>query len=131
MACDVKLLSPIADYHRRLRWLLLLLASVANVAAQTPPAAVAADLASLSGAVTNSVTGSPVLRAHVSLRSAGGSEQQYGAMTNGEGKFTMTQLPPGHYTVSVEHAGFVMPRNRTGTSFTELKLSQGDKKENF
>jgi hypothetical protein len=88
-------------------------------------------LASLSGAVTNSITGAPVLRAHVSIRSSGGSEQQYGAITNGEGKFTMTQLPPGHYTVSVERTGFVMPRNRAGTSFTDVKLSQGDKKENF
>src|SRR6202050_1928479 len=117
MACDVKSLSLIAADHRRSRWLLLLLTSMANIAAQTPPAAAAAELASLSGAVTNSVTGSPVLRAHVSIRSAGGSEQQYGAMTNGEGKFTMTQLPPGHYTVSVEHTGFVMSRNRGGTSF--------------
>jgi uncharacterized protein (DUF2141 family) len=102
---------------------------MANVTAQTPPAAT--EPASLSGAVANSVTGAPVLRAHVSIRSSGGSEQQYGAITNGEGKFTMTQLPPGHYTVSVERAGFVMPRNPAGTSFTDVKLSPGDKKESF
>ena len=89
-------------------------------------------LASLSGAVTNSVTGSPVLRAHVSINlNSDGSEQQYGAITNGEGQFTMAQLPPGRYTVSVDRAGFVMPRNPAGTSFTEVKLSPGDKKENF
>ena len=131
MACDVKPLSHVADYHCRLRCLALCLVGVASVAAQTPPPPANADLASLSGAVTNSVTGAPVLRAHVSIRSSGGSEQQYGAVTNGEGKFTMTQLPPGHYTVTVERTGFVMPQNRAGTSFTDVKLSQGDKKENF
>src|ERR1700723_192399 len=98
MACDVKPLSLTADYHCRLRCLLLCLAGAAHLPAQTPPAA---ELASLSGAVANSVTGAPVLRAHVSIRNSGGSELQCGALTNGEGRFTMTQLPPGLYTVSV------------------------------
>jgi hypothetical protein len=129
MACDVKPLSRIADYSGSARWLILCLAGVAQLPAQTPPAA-ATEPASLSGVVTNALTGAPVLRAHVSIRSGGESEQQYGAITNGEGRFTMTQLPPGHYTVSVERAGFVMPRNPAGP-FAEVKLSPGDKKESF
>jgi hypothetical protein len=139
MARHVKPISRIADYyyHGSARWLILSLAGVAQLLAgvvqppaQMPPAA-ATEPASLSGVVTNTVTGAPVLRAHVSIRNSGGLEQEYGAITNGEGKFTMTQLPPGHYTVSVERAGFVMSRNPPGTSFTDVKLSPGDKKENF
>src|ERR1700722_19250081 len=106
----------------RARCLLLCLAALGRVTAQTPPAATAAEPASLSGAVTNSVTGAPVLRAHVSIRNSSGPEQRYGAVTNGEGKFTMTHLSPGHYTVSVERAGFVMLRNMAGRSFTDVKL---------
>src|ERR1700693_2785230 len=124
-------MSLFGDYYCRLRCLILCLASAANVTAQTPPTPANADLASLFGEVTNSVTGAPVLRAHVSINlNSGGSEQRFGAITNGEGKFTMTQLTPGHYAVSVEHGGFVMPRNPAGL-FAELKLNPGDKKENF
>src|SRR5580692_2505633 len=105
IASDVKPLSLKADYHCRLRYLLLFLA--ANVTAQTPPASANTGVATLSGAVTNSVTGLPVLRAHVSITlNSAVSQRQYGAITNGEGQFTITQLPPGHYTVSVERAGF-------------------------
>jgi hypothetical protein len=115
-----------------MRCLLLFLAAIAGVTAQTPPTPANAQLASLSGAVANSVTGAPVLRAHVSITlNSPGTAQQYGAITNGEGQFAITQLPPGHYTVSVERAGFVMQRNPAGASFSEVKLSPGDKKENF
>jgi hypothetical protein len=130
MACGIKPLSQIADYQCRSQCLVLVLAGVAHLPAQSQPPA-ATELASLSGAVANSVTGAPVLRAHVSIRNNGGFEEQYGALTNGEGKFAITQLPPGHYTVSVERAGFVMLRNPTGALFTDVKLSPGDKKENF
>jgi hypothetical protein len=114
----------------RAQWLVLCLAGVTHLPAQTP-SVTAAEPASLSGTVANSVTGAPVLRAHVSVRNSGGSQQQYGAVTNGEGKFVMTQLPPGDYTVSVERAGFVMQRNQAGMGVTDVKLSSGDKKENF
>jgi len=130
MACDVKPLSRIADYQCRMCWLLLFLAGITDVSAQTPPAPPAVEAASLSGVVTNAVTGAPILRAHVSIQSGGESERQYGAITNGEGRFTMTQLPPGNYSVSAERAGFVMPRNPAGP-FAEVKLSPGDKKESF
>lgn len=114
---------------RRMPLLVLWVTLTAGVAAQTPPAATTAEPASLSGVVANSVTGAPVLRAHVSIRNNGaGFGQAYGAMTNGEGKFTMTKLPPGQYTVSVERAGFVMPSN-AAASVTDVTLSPGDKRE--
>src|SRR5580658_9928114 len=121
MACGAKPHSLTPDNSCRMRYLLLFLA--ATVTAQTPLTPANAQLASLSGAVTNSVTGAPVLRARVSVTlSSAGSAQQYGATTNGEGQFTITQLPPGHYTVSVERAGFVMMRNPAGQPFIEVKL---------
>jgi hypothetical protein len=42
----------------------------------------------------------------------------------------MAQLPPGHYTASVEHVGFTMPPNQAASA-TDVMLNPGDKKENF
>jgi hypothetical protein len=103
---------------------------MSSVSAQTPtPPAV--EPASLSGIITNAVTGAPVQRAHVTIRSYDhASKQVYGAATTSEGKFIMTQLPPGHYTAGVERVGFTMPPNQAA-SVTDVILNPGDKKENF
>ena len=52
----------------------------------------------------------------------------YGALTNGEGKFTIAPLPPGKYSVTVDRIGFVPPVNLPpGT--TTVSIEAGDKKE--
>jgi protocatechuate 3,4-dioxygenase beta subunit len=91
--------------------------------------------ASVSGVVTNSLTGEPVLRAHVVLHSStvgpDGLPQTYGALTNQEGKFTITQLPPGRYVASADRAGFVMlPKTVSALNFN-FPLAAGDKKEDL
>jgi len=87
--------------------------------------------ASLSGAVTDSLTGEPVLRAHVSLLATGNNTQQrFGATTNGEGKFSMPRLPAGQYFVTVERVGFIWLSNGSGAN-NSLTLQPGDKKEDF
>jgi protocatechuate 3,4-dioxygenase beta subunit len=91
--------------------------------------------ASVSGVVTNSLTGEPVLRAHVVLHSytvgPDGVPQTYGALTNQEGKFTITQLPPGRYVASADRAGFVMlPKTVSALNFN-FPLAAGDKKEDL
>jgi hypothetical protein len=91
--------------------------------------------ASVSGIVTNSLTGEPILRAHVVLHcSTFGPDdipQTYGALTNQEGKFTITQLPPGRYTASAERVGFVMLPKTVSASNFNFPLAPGDKKEDF
>ncbi|HUI53691.1 MAG TPA: carboxypeptidase-like regulatory domain-containing protein [Bryobacteraceae bacterium] len=87
--------------------------------------------ASLSGTVTNSLTGEPVLRAHVSLQATiNNTQQRFGAMTNGEGKFALPRLPAGQYFVTVERVGFVAAANGPGLN-NNVRLQPGDKKEDF
>src|SRR5450755_4288618 len=66
---------------------------------------------SISGTVTNSLTGEPVIRAHVTVQCSTAGPlremQRFGALSNGEGKFSVTQLPPGNCTVHAERIGFV------------------------
>jgi len=91
--------------------------------------------ASVSGIVTNSVTGEPILRAHVLLHNStigpDGLPQTYGALTNQEGKFTITQLPPGRYVASADRIGFVMlPKTVSALNFN-FPLAAGDRKEDL
>jgi hypothetical protein len=112
---------------------LLLLALCAALPAQLvlPGAAPA----SVGGIVTNSLTGEPILRAHVLLYSSttgpDGLPQTYGALTNQEGKFTIAQLSPGRYTASADRVGFVMlPKTVSALNFN-FALASGDKKEDL
>jgi len=66
------------------------------------------DSATVSGTVTNSVTGEPILRAHVALRGpAGRNGQNFAVLSDADGKFTMTPVPPGTYTLVGERIGFL------------------------
>jgi hypothetical protein len=86
-----------------------------------------APVSSASGTVTNSVSGEPVVRAHVTLRSYGGPSQTvYGALADGDGKFSITQVPPGGYNLTVDKVGWVVPA--TGNT-VQVQIGPGDKKE--
>ena len=58
---------------------------------------------SISGTVTNAVTGGPVRKAHVTLHS---NQNTYTATTDAEGHFAVAEVNPGAYTAFVEGAGF-------------------------
>jgi len=100
-----------------------MLAAAAMLAAQTAP-----QPASVSGAVTNTVTGEPILRAHVMVRCTSGDRQKgqqtYGALTNEKGEFSITPVPPGNCSVNAERVGFVSPSRREG-----LPLASGTHKD--
>ncbi len=81
--------------------------------------------ASLEGVITNSVTGEPVLRAHVSLR---GVQKRFGALTTAEGKFSITAIDPGRYSLMVEKPGFLPPSPRDAP---DLNLQPGDTKSDL
>lgn len=99
--------------------LLLCLATACGCAFSQP--------ASLQGVVTNSVTGEPVLRAHVSLRPRSserpGVQKHFGALTTSEGKFSIAAIDPGRYSLTVEKPGFLalFPKNAP-----DLNLQPGD-----
>jgi hypothetical protein len=85
--------------------------------------------ASVSGVVTDSLTGAPLPRVHVVLKDpADNAAVQYGAQTTDAGKFSITGIAPGSYSVSGERVGFARSRINTTlkaddkTANLELKL---------
>ncbi len=112
------------------RTLALLFTFCAAALPQTQPSNDAPG--AVSGVITNLVTHEPVLRAHVMLRSLSTQPgpptqtQTYGALTDAEGKFSITPVPAGTYLVVVDRVGFVS--NAQPRPF-ELKAS--DKKDDI
>jgi uncharacterized protein (DUF2141 family) len=97
-------------------------------------AGLAADeqAASVSGAVTNALTGEPILRAHVTMiGGASGRRQTFGALTNAAGKFSITGMPPGRYITKAERVGFTARLDSDGSQWTALRLGAGDKKDDL
>src|SRR5580658_9971256 len=78
--------------------------------------AFAQQTANLTGTVTNSVTGAPVPRAHVTLR----GRHNFGALTDGEGKFSITGIAPGGYSYKAERVGFTSEVLRVGIPGVDL-----------
>src|SRR5437764_15438129 len=61
------------------------------------------DLGSISGFVRDP-SGTVVPKAKVTVKNESGLERQ--ATTNDAGYYTITNIPPGYYTISVEVSGF-------------------------
>lgn len=102
------------------RWAAMFLPAAAMLAQTAPPSF------SVSGTVTNSVTGEPILRAHVTVHCTAAQEQAYGALTNAKGDFTVGQLPAGSCWASAERVGFVALTN-INPSFTSGAATEGIK----
>jgi hypothetical protein len=109
---------------------LFLWASLAAMA-QTPAPGSDKPIA-VQGVVTNSVTGEPVLRAHVVLRSGTqgqqgqASQKRYAALTAVDGKFTITAIDPGRYSVAIDKTGFI-----TTSDVPMMNLQPGDSKDDL
>src|SRR5215471_17962443 len=65
---------------------------------------------SLSGTVTNSVTGEPVPHAHVSVVTSNFTKA-YGAITLADGRFSISEIPSGSYMANVERYGYSPPED--------------------
>lgn len=90
----------------------------------SPPAG--QEPASLGGVVTNEVTGAGVPRVHISLW-AFVTQRKYGAMTDADGKFSITGMPEGTYGMLTTRAGFATPPG----SGIQVKLRAGERKEDL
>src|SRR5581483_11553554 len=110
--------------------LLLALAACVVAAAQTP----ADRTASVQGIITNSMTGEPLLRAHISLRlmptgpQQANTQKRFGALTTAEGKFSITGIDPGRYMVALDKVGYVA---LLSPSEGQINLVAGEKKEDL
>lgn len=80
----------------------LLLVSAPMAAGQARPPA---ESARISGSVTNAVTGVPIGRARVVATMDG--HPPYAAITGADGKYTITDVQPGTYSLSVSRTGYV------------------------
>jgi len=60
------------------------------------------------GVVVNAATGKPLARVQIHLRREPDA-QSWGAMTTSDGRFSITGMPPGPYSLSIERAGFSVP----------------------
>jgi len=108
--------------------LALSLAAAAAMLAQPQPPTPPTGNGSVSGLVTNSVTGAPLPRARVALIVLGNTgPQNFGTVTNAEGKFTIEGLPPGRLVLNVDRVGFVAPA--TGNQLSDSQLRPDEKKE--
>ncbi len=108
---------------------LMLAAAAVGLAQQTQPPRADEKPASVTGEVRNAVSGMPVERAHISLRRYNnGGWDKYGALTNAEGKYTITGIPAATYQVTLDRVGFVPPLEVTRTA---LVLKAGEKKDDF
>jgi protocatechuate 3,4-dioxygenase beta subunit len=85
-------------------------------------------LAAVSGTVLDAATGAPIVRAHVTCDGyLAGKMQQFGALTNAEGKFSISALPPGSYQLGAERIGYVAPIEG-GTAGLRTTLREGETK---
>jgi len=85
--------------------------------------------ASVEGSVTNSLTGEPLPRATVSFRATGvPNPKTYAAMTDPQGKYSITAMEPGNYLQSALRVGFVSSAAEVTPRNVQLKLGAGDKR---
>jgi hypothetical protein len=82
--------------------------------------------ASLGGVVINEVTGAGVPRVHISLWAFVG-QRRYGAITDADGRFSITGMPEGAYGTLITRAGFATPPG----SGPQVKLRAGERKEDL
>ena len=86
-----------------------------------------AGTASLSGRVVTADTGRPLSRARVTLSSPD-LQEALSALTDQDGRYTITAVPAGNYLVSASKAGFVMTSygaNRPQRAGTQVRIAQG------
>jgi large repetitive protein len=109
--------------------LLMLAAAASGLAQQTQPPRADEKPASVTGEVRNAISGMPIERAHISLRRYNnGGWDKYGALTNAEGKYTISGIPAATYQVALDRVGFVPPLEVTRNG---LVLKAGEKKDDF
>ncbi len=81
-----------------------------SILAQTPPdIRPKAAPGSISGTVVSATTGEPLRKSSVSLTRSPNVPNLPAAVTDVQGRFSLTGLPAGQYTVSVDRFGYLSP----------------------
>jgi len=109
--------------------LCLVLAPVACAAQANPPEQVAKP--SVQGRILREPDGLPVRKANVQLNGLPGpglqgrGAAQYSAISDSEGRFTIAEIEPGRYFVTVEHPGFVQSGSGNHRSTIAVGVGSG------
>src|ERR1039458_8256521 len=88
-------------------------------------APLAAQQGSIEGVVLNSGDGQPISGVHIRLFAGVALEkatEAYGAITGSDGRFSISPMPPGDYSVEMERAGFFQPRRDGFMRRTEIEV---------
>ena len=105
------------------------IAVLAALVIGTMPAAAQTKPATLRGRVTAADTGRPLRRAQISLIPvAGQARRVLGPSTNSQGRFELTDVPPGTYYVSASRAGYIdlqHGQRRPGESGLAIEVKEG------
>src|SRR5208282_1620124 len=109
--------------------------------AQNPPASSTSkvpdkDLCAVTGRVVAAATNLPLRKASIHMRRAdeSGSGRGYGAQTDDSGRFSISGIQPGRYSLYVERSGYVRQSYGEGTtddSEAVLTLAPGGKMQDL
>ena len=98
----------------------LLLLAVA-VFAQAP------KTGAVEGTVSNSLTGEPLAKAHITLRPQDNyAGPRFGAISTPEGRFSISGIAPGAYVASVERTGYLPAANAAGSTEESLEVKAAE-----
>lgn len=126
---------PQAVLRTRILQVVLLIVTAA-VFAQEPPrqhvegSAAGTETCTVEGMVVDALTGRPLKSAVVVLTSMTGS--LFSEMTDPQGQFTFTGIPPGHYGAIADRSGYLAQGYGLGGPVLELKsLARSAEKSTF
>jgi protocatechuate 3,4-dioxygenase beta subunit len=107
----------------------LILVPAACATQANPPEQVSKP--SIQGRVLQEPDGPPIRKANVQLNGLpepelqGRGTAQYSAISDAEGRFTIAEVEPGHYFVTVEHPGFVQSGGGSRRSSITVQAGSG------
>jgi Carboxypeptidase regulatory-like domain len=92
-------------------------------------AALSAQPAGIDGVVVNHATGQPLSGVHVRLITGDAfgfdiADRAYGAISDKAGRFSITGMKPGVYTLTLERAGYLQARTAVPDTMVALKAGQ-------
>lgn len=111
------LLSPLSIYSRQSQWFTQVGSSAAQVPTQNP-----AQRHTITGTVTNAITGEPVRRALVQLW----GPQPINALTGPDGRFQIDDVPEGQAHFNITKPGFIDSLRAEPTQFFTVGSGSND-----
>jgi hypothetical protein len=104
--------------------LLAILCTIATAQPSSNPARDASKLSGISGTVVSDLSGEPLNRVRILLKSASGETSNAAVDADAQGRFTIRGIAPGRYTITAQRDGYLpgsTPRS-SGSRLPEILL---------